>query len=372
VRVIEDNHPTFNAIAMDSDGGEVFIANSNAASNPGIFIYPVEFQPTDRIMEPRRVIAGINAGLGQTCGVAVSPEHNEIYTSEGDSGPMKVFPLNGSGDISPKRELIPPHGSGGLFLDHKNDELYITTEHVNRVGVYARTAEGEAEPLRIIQGPETGLADPHGVYVDSDTNEVLVTNHGNWRETKTGEAYRLRGGRLGRMRGTQDPDFPGVPEPLTLSTGKFLPPAITIYSRTANGDVQPLRTIQGGRTQLNLPQAIYRDPVSGEIVVANSGDDSVLFFARNASGDVAPVRVLRGEATKLKTPTGILVDAERNELWVTSWENHVANVYSRTARGNVEPVRYIRAAGPDTPPATFGRPGTVAYDPKRNEILIAN
>ena len=50
--------------------------------------------------------------------------------------------------------------------------------------------------------------------------------------------------------------------------------------------------------------------MSGEIVVANTGDDSVLFFARNAAGDVAPVGVLQGPDTKLKGPVGVSIDGK--------------------------------------------------------------
>jgi DNA-binding beta-propeller fold protein YncE len=248
------------------------------------------------------------------------------------------------------------HGSGGIFLDVKNDELFITTEHVNKVTVYRRGAGGAADPLRNLQGPHTELADPHGVYVDSAKDELYVTNHGNYRETPTGEQEAHH----------------GYPVPIGPSTGKFLPPSITIYPRTAEWDVRPIRTIQGSKTGMNLPQGIAKDPVSGQIIVANTGDNSVLFFAADANGNVAPVRVLKGAATQLKAPTGIVVDTDRNELWVSNWENHLAAVFPRMAQGNVAPLRYIRAASADATPASFGRPGTVAYDPKRKQILIAN
>jgi DNA-binding beta-propeller fold protein YncE len=356
VRVIEDNHPTFNAIAMDMKRSEVFLANSNEASNPGIFVYPMQFPPSDKVIEPRRIIAGANPGLGQTCGLAVSPEFMEVYAVEGDGGDLKVFPLDGNGDIRPSRTLSVAHGSGGIFLDVKNDELIITTEHVNKITVYRRGAGGEADPLRNIQGPHTELADPHGVYVDNVKDELYVTNHGNYRETQTGEQEAHH----------------GYPVPIGPSTGKFLPPSVTVYPRTAEWDVRPLRTIQGSKTGLNLPQGIAKDPASGQIVVANTGDNSVLFFAADANGNVAPVRVLKGPATKLRAPTGMVVDTDRNELWVSNWENHLAAVFPRMAQGDVAPLRYIRAASADTTPASFGRPGTVAFDPKRKQILIAN
>jgi DNA-binding beta-propeller fold protein YncE len=356
VRIVEDNHPTFNAIAMDVERGEVFIANSNEASNTGIFVYPTQFQPTDKILEPRRVISGPKADLGQTCGVAVSPEFKEIYAVEGDGGDMKVFPMDGNGDVGPSRTLAVAHGSGGIFLDAKNDELFITTEHVNKLTVYRRGSGGQADPIRNIQGPHTELADPHGVYVDNTTNEIFVTNHGNYRETQTGEEEAHH----------------GYPVPIGPSTGKFVPPAITIYPRTAEWDVKPTRVIQGAKTRMNLPQGITRDPASGQIIVANTGGNSILFFAPDAKGDAAPVRMLEGAATNIKAPSGVVIDTKHNELWVTNWENHMATVFPRTAQGNVAPIRYIRAATADASPASFGRPGTVAWDPNRKQILIAN
>jgi hypothetical protein len=112
--------------------------------------------------------------------------------------------------------------------------------------------------------------------------------------------------------------------------------------------------------------------VSGELVIANTGDDSVLFFAKDAAGDVAPTRVLKGPATKLKGPVGVSIDAKHNELWVVSWDSHVAGVFPRTVNGNVAPLRAIRTAPEGAPLASMGRIGAVAYDPKRKEILAPN
>ena len=373
VRIIANPEPVFSAIAMDTQRGEVIITNDNESSPPSVLVYPAEFPPTDKVLEPRRRITGSLHRLGLPCGVSVSPEYKEIYTVSGDDDFMNVFPLEANGDTPPTRRLSVAHGSGDVFLDPKNNELFITTEHVNKITVHRRTAQGEEDPLRYIQGPHTGLADPHAIYVDNETNEIFVTNHGHWRETKLGEGYGLVGdSKLARKRGSQNPRYPDIPDPLGPSTGKFMPPSITFYPRTAQGDVAPLRTIQGSQTQMDLPLGVRRDSVSGQIVVANSGSDSVLFFDGNATGNVAPVRVLKGPATNLKSPTGILIDTKRNELWVTSWENHTANVFPITAQGNVAPLRFIRSAAKGTTLSTLGRPGAVAYDPKRKEILVPN
>ena len=123
---------------------------------------------------------------------------------------------------------------------------------------------------------------------------------------------------------------------------------------------------------MNVPLGIVVDPASNQLVVANAGDDSVLFFDRNAAGDAAPVRVLKGPATNIRGPSGVSVDRKRNELWVTNWENHTATVFPRSAEGNVAPLRLIRTAGKDVPTPGFGTAGAIAIDPKRNQILIPN
>ncbi|MGH2399820.1 MAG: YncE family protein, partial [bacterium] len=371
VRSLEDPNPVFRAVAIDTEHGEVFFANDKESAGTSVIVYPTQFDPADRL-EPSRRIAGPRTDLGMVCGVGVSPQHGELYTVSGETGALNVFPLGAQGNVPPARRLqgVMPRASGGVFLETKHDELFITTQHVNRISVYPRTFRQDEEPRRYIQGPATGLADPHGIYVDGGTNEIFVTNHGHWRETAPGEG-EVRGPDS-LTRTSLGYNVPGRAVPLGPSSGKFLPASVAVFSRTAQGDVAPLRTIQGARTLLNLPDGIHRDPVSGEIVVANTGDDSVLFFAKDTAGDVAPVRVLKGRATQLKGPAGVSIDARHNELWVANWDNHVAAVFPRTAQGNVAPLRVLRTAVEDAPLASMGRLGAVAFDPKRQEILAPN
>src|SRR5437870_7631159 len=371
VRVVADSAPVLSGIAIDTQRDEVFMTNDKESAEPSIMVYPTQFQPTNKLMEPRRRLAGPQTNLALPCGVAVSPEFQEMFAVSGDGQDINIFPLTAEGNSAPAREIHVPHASGGVAFDIQHDEIYITTEHANRISVYSRKANGDDDPLRIIQGPNTSLADPHGIYVDAERNEILVTNHGNWRKTRTGEAFALSGdSKFAYMRGSFS--HPGIVEPLGPSRGTFMPPSILIFSRTANGDVGPLRTIQGPHTRLNVAVGITRDPGSGEIVVANSGENSILIFDGNANGDVAPVRVLAGPATNLKGATGVAIDAKHNELWVTSWENHVAAVFPRKAQGNIAPLRMIHSGPKGAPLATIGRLGAVAFDPKRQEILTPN
>src|SRR5438132_12690585 len=289
IRVVSDSAPVLSGIAIDMQRDEVFMTNDKESASPSVMVYPSQFQSTDRVMEPKRRVAGPKTNLALPCGVAVSPEFQEMFAVSGDGQDINVFPLTAEGNSAPAREIHVPHASGGVSFDIKHDEIYITTERPNRMIVYSRKALLDDDPLRIIQGPNTSLADPHGIYVDADRNEILVTNHGNWRKTRTGEAFALHGdSKFAFMRGSFS--HPGPVEPLGPSSGKFMPPSIMVFSRTANGDAGPLRTIQGPRTRLNIAVGISRDPETGEIVVANSGAHSILFFAPNANGDVAPLR----------------------------------------------------------------------------------
>ena len=52
--------------------------------------------------------------------------------------------------------------------------------------------------------------------------------------------------------------------------------------------------------------------------------------------------------------------------------SHSATVYPRTAEGNVEPLRTIRSAPAGKMAQMIGNPGAVAFDNKREEILVPN
>jgi DNA-binding beta-propeller fold protein YncE len=336
--------------------------------------FPAEW--SDRIIEPIRKISGPKADLGGICSLAVSPEYKEIFKVNDDgNSELAVFPLEGNGDIEPLRWIPTSHGAAGVFLDRKNDELFVSIEHVNRVAVYKR-AVGLSDAirgdpvLRYIQGPNTRLADPHGIYINADRDEIFVGNHGSWHHVEPGVTFLQEGSvppeLLGKMKSYTD-----LIRPLGPSTGKFFPPSINVYSRTANGDVAPLRVIQGPKTRFNVPLGITFDSASGQIVVINAGDDAILFFDITASGDAAPARVLQGAKTGLGGPTSVAIDGKRNELWVSNWLNHTATVYPRNASGNVAPLRIIRSAPKGTPALGFAGQG-ITYNRERKEILSPN
>ena len=69
---------------------------------------------------------------------------------------------------------------------------------------------------------------------------------------------------------------------------------------------------------------------------------------------------------------GVAIDVKNDELWVTNYSEHTAVVFARTASGNVAPKRVLRNAPAGTPAVGFGNPGAIAYDSKRDQILVPN
>jgi len=325
------------------------------------------------VSDPRTVITGPKSEVDFVCGVAIDPVHREIYGANNDTdSKLMAFKYGDTGEVPPARAIsTAATGSWGVALDLKNDEVAVTVEHINKVEVYRREAVGDEKPVRIIQGPHTGISDPHGIAIDAEHNEVLVANHSSYHEVATGEEDP-NSAVAAFARGDVAPQvFRERVEPV-LSKGKFVDPSIRTYSRTANGDAIPVRVIEGPKTGLSLPMKIAVDSVHNEIFVANSGTSSILVFARTANGDVAPIRKIEGPATALSKPVGLYVDVKNDEVWATSPELHTSTVYRRTANGNAAPLRTLRGAPEGTPASGIGNPGGIAYDSKRDQLLVPN
>ncbi len=145
-----------------------------------------------------------------------------------------------------------------------------------------------------------------------------------------------------------------------------------MYDLKASGDAPPLRVIEGPKTQLNWPTHVAVDEERQELYVANDAGHSVLTFSTTASGDVAPIRVLKGPKTMIQNPTGVFFDAANDELWVSNFGNHSAAVFKRGATGDVPPLRVIRSGPLGQEALGIGNPHPVAYDSKRDQILVPN
>jgi DNA-binding beta-propeller fold protein YncE len=368
VRMIRDRYASYSSVAVDPTNNEVALTDENLF-NVLVYNRLANTSAATRT-KPKRAIGGLKTKIEFQSGVYIDPKNGDIYAVNNDTvDTLVVFSRQAKGDVRPDRELHTPHGTFGIAVDEERQELLLTVQHDSAVVTFEKTAKSEDAPVRLLQGEHTLLADPHGIALDTKNDLIFVTNHGSVHQVRPGTVPAS-----GRRR---DKDLHKSNWPLGFSnaipgSGKMLPPSITVYPRTASGDAAPLRVIQGPNTQMNWPTGIAFDPRSNELFVANDMGDSILVFNASANGDVAPIRVLKGPKTLIKNPTGIYVDTNNDELWVANFGNHTATAYKLSAGGDTAPLRVIRSAAADQPTLSIGNPHPVAYDSKREQLLVPN
>lgn len=275
---------------------------------------------------PLRTIGGDATGLSAPAGLVVDKANNEILVANVDS--ITVYSLTAAnGDAAPLR-TIRGAATGlaqpiGLAVDTRNNEVLVAND--SSITIYSRTASGNVAPLRTISGPATKLMDPFGLAVDADRGEVLVSN-------------------FGAVSGPENQGHPGL---------------ITVYNRLADGNIAPIRTISGPATGLQHPRGLTLDTVNNQVLVVNSGGSdpdgppqppSITVYNRTANGNVPPIagRTISGAATGLQIPIGLAVDTANNEVLVANFggSDPTITIYNRMASGNAAPLRVIE--GPAT------------------------
>ena len=350
VRSVYDPHPVYNGMAVDSQNGMVVMSDQN---NGGILVYDVRSGSQERTTTtPKTHIT--NAG-GFMAGVTVDPVNREIYIANNDGGGLSVWSYDWTVQ-RPRalRELSAPHQAWGVSLDLKRDEIAVTSQQYQGISIYERTAKDADRPIRTIRGDKTMMADPHGVYLDGTRDEVVVANHGSWTEMRS---YSADGPPL--LVGEYIP-------------GRFEQPSIRVYKASADGNVAPIRSIQGKNSQLAWPMSLDVHEQSGELAVANYGSHEILVYSGSSKGDVAPMRKLGGDKTGISGPVGVSFDEKSNEIWVANYGDHSAVVFDAKASGNVAPKRIVRNAPAGTPTTGFTNASAAAYDSKRDQLLVPN
>jgi DNA-binding beta-propeller fold protein YncE len=364
VRVIRDNTASYSAVAVDFKNGEVIAADENMHR---LLVYDrlENTPPTATMSEPKRWLGGDDTGIEFVCGIHVDPMSGDIYATHADTAAkMLVFSRDQQGNVPPMRELNTGYMTRGrgIAVDEEFKELFLTSQHNSAVVVFRKEAQGDELPIRLLQGDMTRLANPHGVAIDKIRDLIIVTNHGHVSSRST-EGVDLS---------TLEPNRPLDRSLAVPGSGRFYPPSVNVYPRDAKGDMPPLRIIQGPRTQLDWPSGVAIDDRTGEIYIASDTAQSILVFDPDANGNVTPIRVLKGPKTRLDSPVGLYVDKENEELWVSNYGNHSLNVYDLQAEGDVAPKRTIRSGPLGKRALMIGNPGALAYDTKREEILVPN
>lgn len=198
---------------------------------------------------------------------------------------------------------------------------------VPRISGFARLANGNVAPDRIIEGQTTNLSRTmHGLAYDDLHDEIIV--------------------------------------PVALSG------AVLVFRGGATGDEAPLRIIQGSKTGMIRPQTVEVDPVNNEIVAADSSSRAILVYDRMANGDVEPKRRIGGDKTLFRDIIGIAVDAKSNLILASTRSTDGFSgilMFDRMADGNVAPLRKI--GGPMT--GALGAFRQLKVDSERGMVYLA-
>jgi hypothetical protein len=279
---------------------------------------------------------------------------NEVGVVSGINGVL-IFPADADGDAA-YAERINGGSFGqitGIAID-ANRNVYVANGHMNIgidwVAVYAAGAHGDnVAPIQTIQGGNTGIVATRGVAVDANRN-IYVANEGCGSFSCVSQSGVLvfaagANGDVEPIRSISGARTQiGTPEGIALDGASNVyvvnGTGVVVYAAGANGNVKPIQSISGSNTGLTAPTAIAVDP-GGTIYVANGGS-SIDVFAPGASGNVAPARTISGDKTGLAS-VGVAVDASGIAY---SADEHGAKhgnlrVFAAGASGNVRPIQII-------------------------------
>lgn len=296
-------------------------------------------------------------------------------------------------------------------MDPIRNEIVVTDNNFFQVLVYDRLANtpptaSRTEPKRILGGLKSKIEFQAGVYVDPSNGDIYAANNDTVdtmvvfsrqavgdvapnRELFTGQTYGLA--------------VDEVAQEVFLSVQNDS--AVMVWKKGAQKTEPPLRLLQGDKTGLQAPHGIAVDPKNRLMFVANHGayrsphpqgrptmgvDDedagqrtwtvsrhvpgsgtngppSITVHAIDAKGDTPPLRTIQGSNTQLNWPTGVVFDPKRNEIYVANDAGDSILAFSATTSGNAAPVRVLK--GPRT---GIKHPTGVALDLQNDELWVAN
>src|SRR5262249_15290743 len=261
----------------------------------------------------------------------------------------------GATDVKPRR-VIRDHDPNfnTLWVDTVNNEILVGNDAQESLQVYSRMANGHVAPLREIKSPPaTDTTSPHNTFV-TFPGQVIIDPRPNVNEI--------------------------------WSVGNDIADLITVYRRTDDGNVSPIRRINGRLTtvgRFNRSWGLALDTVNEEVAVSHQKRNRISIFDRLTNTDANPAatpkRTISGNKTGLANPHGVFIVAntdptKTNEIYVVNSGETVGSsalpsitVYARTASGNASPIRTIQG---DQTQLDHARP--LFVDSGRHEIVVAD
>src|SRR6266545_3405107 len=178
LRVIHDPYAGFSTVFVDAVRNEVVLGDEYHF-NLHVYDRLAHVQSPSQKVEPKRLIGGLATNSQFVSSMYVDPKNGDIYATNNDSlRGLNIFGTSAQGNVKPDRTILSPYGSFGLTVDEARQELLLTVQHNSAILVYPKNARGDAEPIRLIQGDRTHMADPHSIALDATNRLLYVTNYG--------------------------------------------------------------------------------------------------------------------------------------------------------------------------------------------------
>jgi hypothetical protein len=311
-------------------------------------------------VSPLATIAGGETKLNGPHALAFDAQRNLYVLNEGFMGSINIYAPNVAGNARPIRaiegfntglrdgpEYLAVDRAGNIYVSEslaRDGNGPAKTVYSDEVLVFAAGANGDVKPVRTIKGPATRLDGARGIAVDTAGN-LYVANCGVYVDDRNTD-----------MR-------------------------VAVYALGANGNVTPIRTIEGPRTGLNRPFFVALD-LAGNLHVANlrgyQKGVTITVYAPGASGDARPLRTIQGPPMHAAGDMGnaVAVDGAGN-VYLNDLDGHAVQVYGPGADGATPPIRTIK--GPNTQlrnprfiavwplgPASANQPSATAPAPQPN------
>ena len=210
--------------------------------------------------------------------------------------------------------------------DSIHDEIVVPNPFAQAILTFRGNAEGEAPPIRVIQGSKTQMKSPDRVAIDPVHNEIYVPN---------GDS-------------------------------------VLVFPRETSGDVAPSRVLRGSNTGLRGAMTVAVDSVNNVVVApgvfGRERTPALLIFKRTDQGNVAPQRAIleasSGQQMEIYSPRGWIVTLPGGDMATRIPSINIWNIHDN---GKVPPRWTIKG-----PKNTLLRPRGIALNPKNKEIIVAD
>lgn len=311
---IDNPSDVINVFANDASNNAAPLRSINpGTSNPIVTASFVEYEPSEDVVyvadfwgQAIRVYAARANGspaplrtmnsspLGQVRAVRIDRAHDEMIAIASMRTICTWPRLADGSNVNPIRQ-IPWGGNtssqlnnpGGLALNRRRGEIVVgdykddsAAGYPNRILVYSRLANGATTaPLRVIEGPDTGLGGRSNVRVAVDEDAQTL--------------YALVGPADGDTTGSA---------------------SVIAFAADADGDASPLRVISGPFASLAMasgeyPNGINVDEDSGRLVISIASTDAsahgrIVVHSGFAFGNALPLAVLTGADTGITSAPG--------------------------------------------------------------------